>query len=133
MRGAGPTFHDAGFFRIPRTDPKRIFEDVTVVRLTYRDERRIHEVVDARRQIPRLTELEKRMKAATDVDPRSATLFRKFVLSSRHSSMSSKKLRFMRTKAMQSRSPRKYASFMYPFFGRTAFSFTSLRPICKIW
>jgi len=61
-------FHDAGFFGIPRTDRSRIVEDATVIRLTYRDERRIHEVVDVERQIPKVTELEKLMKAATEVD-----------------------------------------------------------------
>lgn len=75
-------FYDSGFFKIPRTDPKRIFEDVTVIRLTYRDERRIHEVVDSRRQIPRLTELEQRIKAATEVGrylKPSVTLYRRLV------------------------------------------------------
>src|SRR5690242_10678545 len=61
-------FHDAGFFAIPRTDPSRIVEDATVVRLTYRDERRIHEVVDVERHIPWVTQLENRMKTATEVD-----------------------------------------------------------------
>jgi ankyrin repeat protein len=61
-------FHDAGFFAIPRTDPSRIVQDATVFRLTYRDERRIHEVVDIERQIPQLTNLENRMKTATEVD-----------------------------------------------------------------
>jgi ankyrin repeat protein len=61
-------FHDAGFFAIPRTDPSRIFADATVMRLTYRDERRIHEVVDVERHMPRVTELENRMRTATEVD-----------------------------------------------------------------
>ena len=60
-------FHDAEFFGIPRTDRNRIVEDATVIRLTYRDERRIHEVVDASRQIPKINDLENRMKAATGV------------------------------------------------------------------
>ncbi|HXA51200.1 MAG TPA: ankyrin repeat domain-containing protein [Candidatus Acidoferrum sp.] len=61
-------FHDAGFFAVPRTDPSRMVADATVVRLTYRDERRIHEVVDVERHIPRVTQLENRMKTATEVD-----------------------------------------------------------------
>ena len=61
-------FHDAGFFAVPRTDPSRIVADATVVRLTYRDERKIHEVVDVERHIPRVTQLENRMKTATEVD-----------------------------------------------------------------
>jgi len=61
-------FHDAGFFAIPRTDPSRFTEDATAIRLTYRDERRIHEVVDVERDIPRVTDLENHMKTATEVD-----------------------------------------------------------------
>jgi ankyrin repeat protein len=61
-------FHDAGFFGIPRTDRSRILEDATVIRLTYRDERRIHEVVDTLRHIPQVTDLGNRMKAATEVE-----------------------------------------------------------------
>jgi uncharacterized protein len=75
-------FHDAAFFAIPRTDPSRIVFDATVIRLTYRDERRIHEVVDVERHIPRVTELENRMKAATEVDrylKPSLTLYRRLV------------------------------------------------------
>lgn len=60
-------FHDAAFFAIPRTD-SRIVNDATVIRLTYRDERRIHEVIDVERHIPRVIELENRMKTATEVD-----------------------------------------------------------------
>ena len=74
-------FHDAGFFAIPRTDG-RIVVDATVVRLTYRDERRIHEVLDVDRRIARVTDLEIRMKAATDVDrylKPSVTLYRRLV------------------------------------------------------
>ena len=58
-------FHDARFFAIPRTDPSRIVFDATVIRLTYRDERRIHEVVDVERHIPQVTDLENRMKTAS--------------------------------------------------------------------
>lgn len=61
-------FHEAGFFAIPRTDPSLMLEDATIMRLTYRDERRIHEVVDVERHIPRVTNLESQMKTATEVD-----------------------------------------------------------------
>ena len=60
-------FRAAKFFSIPRTDPTRVFFDVTVVRLTYRDDQRIHEVVDDWRGIRRLTDLENRIRVATDV------------------------------------------------------------------
>ena len=61
-------FHDAGFVAIPRTDPSRIIMDAPIIRLTYRDERRIHEVVDVERHIPQVTDLENRMKTVTEVD-----------------------------------------------------------------
>jgi len=75
-------FHDAGFFGIPRTVPSQNLEDVTVIRLTYRDQRKIHEVVDGLRQIRQLTNLEKRMKAVTEVDrylKPSLALYRRLV------------------------------------------------------
>jgi ankyrin repeat protein len=75
-------FHDASFFAIPRTDPSRIVSDATVIRLTYRDERRIHEVVDLDRHIPQVTDLESRMKNATEVGrylKPSLTLYRRLV------------------------------------------------------
>src|SRR5262249_25540378 len=40
-------FHRAGFFGIPRLDRSRLYTDVPVIRVTYRDDRRIHEVVDS--------------------------------------------------------------------------------------
>jgi len=75
-------FHVAGFFAIPRTDPSRFTEDATAIRLTYRDERRIHEVVDVERHIPRVTDLENRMKTATELDrylKPSLALYRRLV------------------------------------------------------
>src|SRR2546422_610343 len=48
-------FDDANFFRIPRLDTRRVWLDALVIRLAFKDERRIHEVVDVNRQIPRLT------------------------------------------------------------------------------
>jgi ankyrin repeat protein len=61
-------FHEEHFFTIARTDPSRWVVDVPVIRLTYRDERRIHEVVDVDRRNARITELENRFKASTEVD-----------------------------------------------------------------
>ena len=75
-------FHNAGFFRIPRTGGHGNVEDATVIHLTYRDDQRIHEVVDVLRQIPQVTGLENRMKAATEVDrylKPSAALYRGLV------------------------------------------------------
>jgi len=75
-------FHGAGFFSIPRTDPSRMDEDATVIRVTYRDQRRIHEVVDGVRHIPQLNNLENRMKTATEVDrylKPSVLLYRRLV------------------------------------------------------
>ena len=60
-------FRGAHFFNIPRTDPRRIVTDVPVIRLTYRDERKIHEVVDVHGQNTAITDLENRFKVATDV------------------------------------------------------------------
>jgi ankyrin repeat protein len=77
-------FHDAGFFAIPRTDPSRIVFDAPVIRLTYRDERRIHEIVDIERHIPQVTDLEKRIKTATEVErylKPSLALYRRLVAS----------------------------------------------------
>lgn len=61
-------FHDSRFFTIPRTDSSRMVADATVFRLTYRDNLKIHEVVDIERHIPQILDLEKRIKAATEVD-----------------------------------------------------------------
>ena len=75
-------FHDAGFFDFPRTDPSRFTADATVIRLTYRDERRIHEVVDIERHIRQVTDLENRMKVATEVErylKPSVALYRRLV------------------------------------------------------
>jgi ankyrin repeat protein len=62
------TFQDAHFFNIPRLDIKRVVLDAGTVRLTYKDERRIHETVDAGRDLPRLTQLEKQLRDAAEVD-----------------------------------------------------------------
>ena len=61
-------FQDAHFFDIPRLNTKyAVFDDGTV-KLTYKDERRIHETVDVGRELPRLTQLEKQVREAAEVD-----------------------------------------------------------------
>jgi ankyrin repeat protein len=67
FRNLVEAFRAAKFFSIPRTDPIRAAFDVPVLRLTYRDDQRIHEVVDDDRGIRRLADLENRMRVATDV------------------------------------------------------------------
>lgn len=61
-------FRNAHFFDIPRLDAKNAWFDVDTIRLEYKDERRIHETVDRNRQLPRLTELEKQVREATQVE-----------------------------------------------------------------
>lgn len=72
-------FQAAKFFSIPRTGRTRVSLDVPLMCLTYRDGQRIHEVVDIDRHDSRITELENRMVAATDVQrylKPSVTLYR---------------------------------------------------------
>lgn len=59
-------FHDADFFSIPRI-PKTSY-DPWGVTLAYRDSLRIHEVVDYRRDNPKLVRLEEMMRKAVDVE-----------------------------------------------------------------
>jgi len=59
-------FQDAHFFEIPRLGTA--WMDVSTIKLTYKDERRIHETVDANRGLPRLTRLEKQVREAAEVD-----------------------------------------------------------------
>ncbi len=61
-------FQEADFFHIPRLDVTRVVFDAVVITVTYKDERRIHETVDAIRGLPRLTQLEKRLRAAANVE-----------------------------------------------------------------
>jgi ankyrin repeat protein len=61
-------FQDAHFFDIPRLDTTRAWKDVSTIRLTYKDERRIHETVDTFRDFPRLTKLERQVRDAAEVD-----------------------------------------------------------------
>jgi ankyrin repeat protein len=73
---------DARFFAIPRTDGHGINEDETVIRITYRDDRRIHEVVDGGRNNRQITNLANRLKTATEVDrylKPSLALYRRLV------------------------------------------------------
>ena len=59
-------FQDAHFFEIPRLGTA--WMDVSTIKLTYKDERRIHKTVDANRGLPRLTRLEKQVREAAEVD-----------------------------------------------------------------
>jgi ankyrin repeat protein len=61
-------FQDAHFFDIPRLDTTRAWKDVSTIRLTYKDERRIHETVDTFRDFPRLAKLERQVRDAAEVD-----------------------------------------------------------------
>jgi ankyrin repeat protein len=61
-------FQDAHFFDIPRLNTKYVVFDAGIVKLTYKDERRIHETVDVGRELPRLTQLEKQVRDAAEVD-----------------------------------------------------------------
>lgn len=61
-------FQDAHFFDIPRLNTKYAVFDAGIVKLTYKDERRIHETVDVGRELPRLTQLEKQVRDAAEVD-----------------------------------------------------------------
>jgi ankyrin repeat protein len=61
-------FYDSDFFTIPRLDTTRVVFDVTVIELSYRDERGVHETVDDARELATLTELEHRVRAAANLD-----------------------------------------------------------------
>ncbi len=53
---------------IPRFAIGPVVIDASTVRLTYKDERRIHETVDVCRNLPRLTQLEKQFRDAAEVN-----------------------------------------------------------------
>jgi uncharacterized protein len=77
-------FEKTSFFSIPRLDPRYGGEDALVKRLGYRDEIRIHEVVDAGRPLPALTQLEKEFRNRTHLDQYlapSVDLYRELVKS----------------------------------------------------
>lgn len=61
-------FHDMYFFDMPRLETKYVSFDVDTTRLTYKDERRVHETVDGNRDLPRLTQLEKQVREAADAE-----------------------------------------------------------------
>jgi hypothetical protein len=72
-------FRKEHFFDIARTDPGGPVLDATVIRLTYRDGRRIHEVVDVDRRNASIKALEARFKLITEIDryqKPSAALYR---------------------------------------------------------
>ncbi len=74
-------FRQEKFFDIPRTDSRIVF-DATMFRLTYRDNRSIHEVVDDFRQNAALTRLETRFRSAVDagrLEKPSVDLYRRLV------------------------------------------------------
>jgi ankyrin repeat protein len=61
-------FEQADFFSIPRLESGRQqCIDCNVVTVTYRDEQKIHEVVDNARRLPRLTRLEDQLRNAARV------------------------------------------------------------------
>jgi ankyrin repeat protein len=77
-------FREADFFNIPRLDIDHVAFDVLVRKVTYKDERRIHETVDVVRQLPPLTQLEERLRTAADVDrflKPSVSLYRELLAS----------------------------------------------------
>jgi hypothetical protein len=61
-------FQDAHFFDISRLDTTHAWMDVSTIRLTYKEERRIHETVDSFRDLVRFTQLEKQVRDAAEVD-----------------------------------------------------------------
>jgi ankyrin repeat protein len=61
-------FKEAHFFNIPRLDPNHMPLDATITTVTYKDARRIHETLDVDRPLPRLIQLENRLRAAANVD-----------------------------------------------------------------
>lgn len=61
-------FDRSDFFSTPRLDPRYGGEDALVKRIIYRDEKRIHEVVDAGRPVATIAELGKTFRKLTQVD-----------------------------------------------------------------
>jgi ankyrin repeat protein len=61
-------FEKARFFSTSRLDPRYGGEDALVKRLGYRDESRIHEVVDAGRPLPAIAQLEKDFRNTTNIE-----------------------------------------------------------------
>jgi uncharacterized protein len=61
-------FEKARFFSTPRLDRRYGGEDTLVKRVGYRDEIRIHEVVDAGRPLPAIAQLEKDFRNTTNIE-----------------------------------------------------------------
>ncbi len=61
-------FQKARFFSIPRLDPRYGGVDALVKKLGYRDQIRIHEVVDAGRPLPAIAQLEKDFRKITNLE-----------------------------------------------------------------
>jgi hypothetical protein len=77
-------FEKARFFSTPRLDPRYGGPDALVKRLVYRDEFRMHEVVDAGRPLPAISDLEKTFLKTTQVErylKPSVDLYRELVKS----------------------------------------------------
>src|SRR2546425_945014 len=77
-------FETARFFSTPRLDPRYGGPDALVKRLGYRDEFRMHEVVDAGRPLPAISNLEKTFLKTTQVQrylTPSVDLYRELVKS----------------------------------------------------
>ena len=75
-------FDAARFFSTPRLDPRYGGEDSLVKRLGYRDEWKIHEVVDAGRPLPAISNLEQRFRSVTQLDrylTPSVSLYRELI------------------------------------------------------
>lgn len=75
-------FERARFFSIPRLDPRYGGVDALVKRLGYRDENRIHEVVDGGRPVAAISDLEREFRKATHLDEYlkpSVDLYRKLL------------------------------------------------------
>jgi hypothetical protein len=67
FRSLVDAFAKARFFEMPRLDTKNVWVDVDVVTVSYRDENRMHEVLDINRKLPQLTELEQQLLKAVDI------------------------------------------------------------------
>jgi ankyrin repeat protein len=59
------TFAEASFFGIPRRDAGRTVTDTDVVTIAYRDDRRVHEVIDTGRRGAKVDQLRERFRQAT--------------------------------------------------------------------
>jgi hypothetical protein len=60
-------FTKAQFFEIPRLDTQHTWFDDDVVTVAYRDQNRMHEVVDVNRRLPALNEVERQLLEAVNI------------------------------------------------------------------